>query len=47
MKAKWYKLIKEQHAYELAEATARWQRNQLKRSKRKVQQSINININNN
>lgn len=40
-------LIKEQHAHELAEATTRWQRNQLKRSKRKVQKSLNNNINNN
>jgi hypothetical protein len=39
-------LIKEQHAYEIAEAQARWQRNQLKRSKRKANQVIN-NTNNN
>ncbi len=38
------KLIKEQHAYEIAEAQARWQRNQLKRSKRKANQIINNNI---
>lgn len=40
-------LIKEQHALDLAEATTRWQCNQLKRSKRKDQQSININTSNN
>ena len=38
-------LIKEQHEYEIAEAQARWQGNQLKRSKRKAKQIIN-NTNN-
>ncbi len=38
-------LIKKQHEYEIAEAQARWQRNQLKRSKRKAKQIIN-NTNN-
>jgi len=39
-------LIKEQHAYEIAEAQARWQRNHLKCSKRKANQIIS-NTNNN
>jgi hypothetical protein len=40
------KLLKRQHEYQVAEAEARWQRNQLKRSKRIVQQSIGNNSNN-
>ena len=40
------KLIKDQHEYEIADAQARWQRNQLKRSKRKANHIISNNNNN-
>ncbi|MDD3712598.1 MAG: hypothetical protein PHZ28_03770 [Candidatus Izemoplasmatales bacterium] len=39
------KMLKLQHEYQIAEAEARWQRNQLKRSKKKAQESMGNNSN--